>query len=236
MTAASRAKSTPEDPDLIVVLGVQRTGSTWLRTLLEQNVDGDVHVQRGHSPGHDPDADAVFVIMRDPWAWLVSFYKFQLHPVHGFLDRWWNRILHPPVDQYRAYRWWNYYLLSYESWERTLSGEMSTWVHYEDLLPDPGPRLAEALDEVGVPRRDTVEDEDRYQKDFSSPLSKILSPEKLGSSSFDPSYYTEKRYLDEYRGSHMRTLLEMANKRGLAQRFERFGYDLAEDVPPGDED
>lgn len=223
----------PADPELVVALGAQRTGSTWLRTLLERNVVGeDVTVRRGHSPLHETPADAYVVIMRDPWAWLVSFYEFQLHPVYGFIDKLWNKLLHPPVDRWRAYRWWNTYLMTYESWERTLPQERSAWVHYEDLLPDPRPELERVLDEVGLPRRETLEGDETYRKDFST-LGKVVSPEKLGSKTFDPTYYTEKRYLEAYRDSHMRELLEMARGRGLDDRFERFGYDLAEDVPPG---
>lgn len=223
---------TPEDPDEIVVAGVQRTGSTWLRTLLERNIVGeDITYRRVHSPVLEPDADAYFVIMRDPWAWLTRFYEFQLHPVFGFVDRLWNRILHPPVDRFRAFRWWNSYLLQYESWERTLPEERTAWVKYLDLLEEPEARLSAMLEATGVPHHDEVRRQQSYTKDFSSPLAKLFSPERFGSDTFDPSFYTEKEYLDDYRDSHMHELYDMAERRRLADRFERFGYDLAEDLP-----
>lgn len=226
-------RSAGEDESLRVeVLGVQRTGSTWARSLVHRNVDvPELLGGRLHRPVEPDAADAFVVIMRDPWAWLVSFYKFQLHPIFGFVDRVWNKILHPPVDRFRAFRWWDYNLLHYEQWATMLPEDRTAWLHYEQMLPDPADELAEALDHLGVPRKDPIERDTSYRKDFSSPLAKIFSPEALKASSFDPTYYTEKRYLEEYRDDHMRVLLETAQRRGLAERFERFGYDMAEDVP-----
>jgi hypothetical protein len=215
----------------VLVVGAQRTGSTWLRTLVETNLEADAEVRRVHAPEFDPPENRFLVIHRDPWAWLVRFYEFQRHPVHGFVDRLWNRVLHPPVDRYRAFRWWNAYLMLYELHEEILPEEHTAWIAYRDLLPDPRPRLADALDEAKVPRQDELEGYEGYTKDFSSPLAKLFSPERFGSDSFDPTYYTEKRYLDDYRDSQLRDLYEMAEKRGVAERFQRLGYDLAADVP-----
>lgn len=216
-------------PDKIVVYARQRTGSTWLQRLLDRNVPG-AEVDRDHTFPLK-DADAYFVLMRDPWAWLTSFYNFQLHPIWGFVDQVWNRVLHPPVDIWRAFRWWDMYLLSYELWDRELPEDRTAWLKYEDLLPDPTEALLEAADGIGVDLGDEVDHDRSYEKDFSNPLSKIFSPDVLPSSSFDPTYYTEKRYLSDYRDSHQRALYEMAVSRGIADRFEAFGYDMGEDVP-----
>lgn len=214
--------------DPIAIFARQRTGSTWLSKLLERNLDLD-RVRRYHAP-QDLDAERFVVLMRDPWAWLVSFYRFQLHPIWGVVDRAWNRVLHPPVDRWRAFRWWDMYLLSYEHWDRELPDDRTAWLRYEDLVPDPAEPLAEALTTLGF-EVDEVSTDRTYRTDFSNPLAKILDPSELPSRSFDPSYYTEKRYLEAYRPDVMRDLLELARSRGLARRFEAFGYDLAEDVP-----
>lgn len=226
---------TAEDDGLkIYGLGVQRVGSTWLMSLLQENVTAEeAQFAQSHVPVQPEEGGRYVMLMRDPWAWLVSFYRFQLHPVWGWIDRAWNKIVHPPVDDFRAARWWNSYLLSYEHWEATLPEDRTVFLRYEDLIPDPDPALGEALDEIGVPRRDPVQNYREYRKDFSSPLAKVpwIKPKDLPTKTFDPTYYTEKRYLQEYRPDHMRKLYWRASKRDLPERFEHFGYDLSADVP-----
>jgi hypothetical protein len=179
-----------DDGLTVCSVGVQRVGSTWLMRLLRQNLEAEpLVVNQTHVPIPPDHSDAYFVLMRDPWAWLASFYEFQLHPVFGVVDKVWNKILHPPVDDWRAARWWNTYLLSYERWETDLPEDRTVFLHYRDLLPDPNPVLGEAIDELGLQCRDPVRNERTYTKDFSSPLAKIFTPESLPSRSFYPTYY-----------------------------------------------
>lgn len=229
--AETPAGDPQDEGPTVQVLGAQRTGSTWLETLVERNLTAGRIGQGGrHRPHDGSSADAYLVTIKDPWAWLVSFYKFQLHPVYGIVDRVWNRILHPPVDKFRAARWWNMYLLSYERWRRDLPEDRTAWLRYEELLPDPRPELGKALESVGVPHRSPLESDTVHRADFASPLAKIYSPSEARDRSFDPTYYTEKRYLDAYRPDQMRTIFAMAKNRGYVERFRALGYDLAEDL------
>lgn len=201
---------------------VQRSGSTFVYQLLDRNgADVEWTGVGQHGPPFETEADGYVVVAKDPWAWLVSYYRYDTHPIVHLGSRLWNRLKHPPVDEYRAVRYLNYYVHAYWTWDRDLPSDRTAWVRYEDLLPDYEPELRRVADVLGLDLEEPLE---APQGDVSQ-RRPFLDPD------FDPSYYTEERYLDEYSEANMEAILERTRFHGLVEPIrDLVGYDMAEAV------
>jgi hypothetical protein len=206
--------------------GAFRTGSNYLKALLELNYDVDV-VNSGvgfkHMPvpaivaGREfvPPEDPILGSVKDPWSWLPSMWRY----VSGrgaqnvSCGATWTEFLrqpitvthggHPGFPRYRfasPVDYWNAMAANLGSLDRAIV------VRYEDVLEDPQAatgRVAERFDIasrpgpfIDVPQR-TVNMADRHR----TRLEQYVTPE-----TFDRRYYDERLYLAAFSRRDQRTV------------------------------
>ncbi len=211
----------PPDPVPVMKLhGTFRSGSNYVKALLELNYEVEVHNGDGgfkHAPypamfeGRDwiPPQTPVLVTVKDPHAWLTSMWRFVQGKgsQHVRCGSSWETFLVDPLIVFHGgfagfprYRfanpvdYWNamyYNLLS-------LDPEIRYVARYEDALAGPEvvcDRIAQQFDLSRV-TPEFIRITKRVQNMADRPRSTI--EDYAHESTFDPNDYTDKRYLDEF--------------------------------------
>ena len=205
---------------ILKVHGTYRSGSNYLKALLELNYDVDVRNGDGgfkHAPypavfGGSrwvPPPVPVLVTVKDPYSWLTSMWRYMngkgaRHTIGGST---WERFLHDPLivfdgdsDGFPRFRfadpidYWNamyYNLLSLDPRVRHL-------VRYRDSLTDPIRVCDGIAKQFGLARSSPrfIDVRQRVRNMADRPRSHI--EDYVHESPFDPTYYLDREYLNEY--------------------------------------
>lgn len=209
--------------------GCRRTGTTYLKAVVEANFEEvAVHNMEGGwkhglvEPG--ADVDGYLVVAKDPYAWLASMDRyFGTNPPQR-LWRWIESRIDPE---------WHFvktrallldgYFMKYAYWFDALEDRPHVYLRYEDLLEDLASSLGEIRDAFDLtPAGDRVEDVDRRTE---SPPPK--QPVGFGGA-FDPTYYTERRYLDDLDADEVEQINEYITFHRFEPVLDRLGYELVE--------
>jgi hypothetical protein len=143
----------------------------------------DNHILRQYTPEYLLNAcqDLKYLIStKDPHAYIVSFKKF--------------RARKQPWDEKKVKAWLNGYLESHKQWNKLYQDypDQCCLIKYEDLLSDKDVVLKSIQTKFGlVQKHDKLLNEERICR-ASTDHGLMYNKSK-----FDPSYYLDKRYLDD---------------------------------------
>ena len=214
---------TRPQPDSVPVLklhGTFRSGSNYSKALLKLNYEVEVNNGDGgfkHAPypamfaGRDwvPPTRPVLVTVKDPYAWLTSMWRFAQDKgsQHVECGATWNDFLVEPLIVFHGgfagfprYRfanpvdYWNamyYNLLS-------LDAEIRHVVRYEDTLSDPEAVCDRIAEQFGLLRMTTEFVRVTRRVRNMADRQRDTIDDYVQQTTFDPSYYTDRRYLDEF--------------------------------------
>lgn len=209
----------------IDVQGCRRSGTNWLKALLERNTTDEVDVHRGdpHTP-HLPDPAEgrwTVVITKHPQAWICSVERYLSREdpalVHAATQRYWLRrtLAESWIEKNR--RW-----LEASSPRGVSPRGMSGWprvsiVRYEDLLDD-----LEALAEV-IPEHVLK----RPLEDVTERAQPSHEPGEVNlEGGVNRAYYTEKRWAAEFDADDLRFLRSSFSHPAGEHVLDALGYEL----------
>lgn len=216
--ATSMAAEDSSTPKVHLTMhGAFRSGTNFVKTLLEVNWDVQVHNGRGgfkHAPIPALFADATWTVpdvvpigvVKDPWAWLVSMWRFveDRGGRHVEVGETWSAFLRSPIVVTDATfegfpRFWyaspvDYWLAMADS----ITSSTAWWVRYEDVLAAPWEVMARGAEQLGL---------DRTSDDFVVPRTRTMNmrdrgrsrlDEYVSSDVFDAAWYRDEAYLAEF--------------------------------------
>lgn len=201
--------------------GPRRSGTNVFTAVLERATDLDTEVPgwKHGVPGAVPEADVHLIHTKHPYAWLLS------------MERWWS--VSDRLDRLLV-RWharWNArdavmrahatrldaYAAGVRGWRCRLPDEATLLVRYEDVLE----HAASEVERVAAAAGGAVTGEPAL------PGGRVDSEGRQRSSSFDPTYYTERRWADELYPDEAAELDGYLDETGYRELFEDvLGYDM----------
>lgn len=221
---------TADRPVRLKQFGARRTGTNYLKALLELNFD-DVDVamheggwKHGVERPDELDPDGYLIVAKDPYAWILSVEE-HFRPYH--VQKVWDALTRAfkPFLSFRQTRAMTLetYLMKYAYWLELTQDRPHLLVRYEDLLED----LDETLDGIReafdlTPPGDGYRDIERRVKPADEEDEVNLD------GGFDPTYYTEKRYLDAYRDDELDRIARHLRERDFEPLVERLGYRIVD--------
>lgn len=203
----------------------RHVGSTWMKTLLADNLDVTVSERDGYKHTHPreddekdfpPDLDAydgVLATFRHPHAWLVnvSYTRQEPEPIQD------GKLRHYIHELY-AFKTHTYLDLVQEK------GGL-VW-RYEDVLPDPEQAVLDAADGLGVEApTGNVNVHPRRVDDLPDRIQARRNP---GESAADVNrrYYLDKLYYDDLPKRHFEQFNRHVRLSVGTSFLERLGYEL----------
>lgn len=201
--------------------GPRRTGTNVFTRLLERATDLDPEVPgwKHGVPSRVPQAQAHLIHVKHPYAWLLS------------MERWWGVWDRLERGLVRMHARWDArdaimrahatrldaYAGCLQGWRCRLPSERTEVVRYEDVLED-----AESVVERVVERAGG-----KLTGDPSLPDRRVDSTGTERGSSFDPTYYTERRWLDELHPDELAELDGYLDETGYRELFaDVLGYEM----------
>jgi hypothetical protein len=204
---------------LVHQFGPPRSGTNYLARLVELNFPQvELRDEGKHGPVLADEADAYLLAVKEPWAWIQSFASFMRHPEWDRPRELWYGLKGRSLEPLEAKRYLLVYLNELVGWRRWLPEPVAI-VQYRDLLTDLETVLAGLGDELDV------EEPDRGFRDVGDRLDSGGEPQD---SSFDPSFYVDRRYLDEYHEDEIEAILGFTQDSWREQAFAEIGMNLAE--------
>lgn len=201
--------------------GPRRTGTNVFSRVLERASDLDVDVPgwKHGVPSQPPEADAHLIHLKHPYAWLLS------------MERWWSVSDRFERGVVRMHARWDArdavmrahatrldaYAGRVQGWLCRLPDERTELVRYEDVLEDAQAVVRRVVETAGG----------EITGDPSLPGQRVDSKGRQASSSFDPTYYTERRWLDELHPDELAELDGYLDETGYRELFsETLGYEM----------
>lgn len=197
--------------------GVQRSGTNVTRKLLEMNFEDVEVVEEGkHGPFLGDDADAYVVTVKEPWAWLQSYWRYTSHSEWDLPRRFWYGLKGRSMEVPLAKHHLGFYINTLIGWKRSIPDPLIV-LQYRDLLGGLETLMDGVAEVLDLARADPVRR-----------IEARVAPEgHRTSSSFDPTYYTDRRYLDEYHPDEVEHLLDIVRGSWWEEALGRIGMDLA---------
>lgn len=201
--------------------GPRRTGTNVFTRVLEGSTDlsTDVPGWKHGVPLAVPEAEAHLVHVKHPYAWLLS------------MERWWSfsETLDRALVRMHA-RWdardavmrahatrLDAYAGNVQGWLCRLPEEDTVLVRYEDVLADVDSQVQRVVDAAGG----------RIVEEPALPGQRVDSRGTEREASFDPAYYTERRWLDELHPDELAELDGYLEETGYRELFAgELGYEL----------
>lgn len=201
--------------------GPRRTGTNVLTVTLEQytDLDTDVPGWKHAIPETVPAADAHVIHVKHPYAWLLS------------MERWWGVGDRVERTLRKAHAAWDArdavmrahatrldaYAALVRGWRCALPSERTLVVRYEDVLRDVSREVERIAETAGA----TVEGTPAL------PGQRVDSRGSKTKTSFDPTYYTDERWVEELSRSELEELDGLVDECGYRSLFEgTLGYKL----------
>lgn len=183
------------------------------------NLATDVPGWKHGVPLEIPNASAHLVHVKHPYAWLLS------------MERWWS--LPGPIDRslVRMHARWDArdaimrahatrldaYAGCVQAWLCRLPSEATELVRYEDVLRDVGAVVERVVETAGG----EIVDEPRL------PGARVDSQGSKRSSSFDPTYYTQRTWVEEFHPNELEELGGYLEETGYGELFtQTLGYEM----------
>lgn len=210
------------------VVGCRRTGTNYLEVVLEDNFDVEVYAHEAGwkhgllDPGTRADLDGFVLIAKDPYAWLPSMERFYGSNPPQRVWQWIERA-YDADHHFRKTRGLllENYFMKYAYWFETLADDAYHYVRYESLLGD----FEASLDAIRDALDLAVVKDPYVDVDVRVGAARFDSERRLGGS-FDPTYYTEDRYLDEYTPAERDRVADYVRENGFAPLMKRLGYEV----------
>lgn len=209
-------------------LGCRRTGTNYLEVVVEDNFDADVVAYQGGwkhgliEEGARDRFDGHLIVAKNPYSWLVSIEKFYGTNPPQNLWRWIERV-HDAEWHFKKSRGvlLESYFMKYAYWFEVLRDRPHHVVRYEDVLDDFEAEMA------ALGKALKLEPSGDGFRDVDVRVGASRSPEerRLGQP-FDPSYYTERRYLEELGDEELSRITTYIKRKGFEPVLDRLGYDL----------
>lgn len=210
----------------VAVLGVLRSGTNYLKFLLESNYHVAAHFSDfgwkhagipifNRGSGYEYPDEPVFFIVKNPYAFVISLHKYYLAHRANIIshDAFENFLTQPIVlfdsqlknspqmrfsnpIQYWNYVYWNLETLSKEKFQ-------VLGFSYEDLLADPaGIAAVEQSFQFRKKTSETVIPRNQLKR-LGGTASALAADQYETDKSFDSAYYTEKKYLNQFSGKQL---------------------------------
>lgn len=235
--------SRPSKDDLpkVAVVGALRTGTNYLKFLLETNYRvsagfsdfgwkhaGVAIFNRGS--GYDYPNVPLFYIVKNPYAFVVSLHRYYVaHKKNIISHETFDRFLTQPIVlfdsqlkdspqmrfsnpiQYWNYIYWNLENLSREKFR-------SLGFNYEDLLANPdGIRTLEQMFRFQKRTDETVVPRNQLKR-LSGVTADVAGGQYETDDSFDSGYYIEKKYLEDFSKEQLRFIRDEVDHGLMARR------------------
>ena len=221
--------------------GPFRTGSNYLKALLELNYDVQVTNGDGgfkHAPvpalmtGRDfiPPPVPILGTIKDPWSWLPSMWRYVSGrgAAHVTCGRTWLQFLREPMTVthgghrgFPRYRfaspvdYWNAMAANLGSLDEAIV------VRYEDVLGDPRAATQRVADRFELPRSGGPFVEVRRRTLNMADRKRARVEEYVTSEEFDRGYYDDRRYLEAFSPRERRTVRSQLDDELMRQfRYE----------------
>lgn len=216
----------PEASHVLKQFGCRRTGTNYLKALVERNfVDVEVRDYEGgwkhgiEVPG-DRLPDGYLIVAKDPYSWLLSMERyFGRSPpqrVWELLERTFT-----PEAHFKKTRGLllELYAMKYAYWlERTADATRAV-VRYEDLLDDLDGTLAGIGETFDLERAG-----DGFEDIHGRLRARGPGEPTETEGSFDPSYYRDERFLDEYDPHDLTLIADRLESPGFDGLLDALGY------------
>lgn len=225
--------ATPKSGCVLKQFGCRRTGTNYLRALVERNLD-DVEVwdyeggwKHGIETPTDRAPDGYLIIAKDPYSWLLSmeryFGKSPPQKVWELLER-----AFTPEAHFKKTRGLllELYTTKYAYWLERTEDRPRVVVRYEDLLEDLESVLGEIRDAFDLQPTDGTFEDISGRLQARGP-----GEETETKGSFDPGYYREERYLEEYTTRDLELIAERLREPGLDRVLDALGYEVRDPGP-----
>jgi DNA-binding transcriptional regulator of glucitol operon len=169
----------------VKIFGAMRSGNNLMKFLLQTNFRAEIITSSAGGWTHGlyrvPEIYGkevnVVVMSKHPLAWLPSMFRFQRQTM----------TFHQFATRSGAVGRWN---TLYRDWTEVRLEECGmSFVRYEDLIVDPEAVMKRVASEIGA---------ERNSKPFHMPKGKMTTTGKVSDERFDPTYYTERRWMDHY--------------------------------------
>lgn len=188
----------------VKVFGLKRSGTNLVEFLLERNYV-NVTLSRNAESGwkhtfnrvqwlYGSQLPSVFVV-KDVFAWLVSVWKWEnktaKQSVYGYNEAGKGALFTDFVHRGHQPELW---ATMNDHWLHTCNA----LVKYEDLLKEPEKAVENVADWLACDSGQRLEKKD---EPFIVPVGRMgTTSNELKDSAFDPTWYTEKRYMSRYNG------------------------------------
>jgi len=213
---AMMVKKIEDDMVTVQLHGLQRTGTNWLKLLLEENFKIRVLTSLAGSKHEHYIAPRlidrelpVIIMTKNPWAWLTSMYRqVKCVPYYrqatGFDDFLHGPFIFPstnalvwspnPIQHYNAMHY-NWLQIQLETNKKFI-------LRYEDVYEKTEEMLTQIAGNVGAERKNSDE---LFNPDMRvGPMAEATSRDvSLTANKFDRSYYDDEKYFKEFSEDQM---------------------------------
>ena len=210
-----------------------RSGTNYVQSLLVDNYYVDVFTNRGswkHGYHVSPHLGMDIVVSsKDPYSWLVSMHRhaksnryLKANPSFSvflrdrlILQPFVSEDLHGPIRSNNPVDYWNN---MYYHWYHTRPAPFKRYVlRYEDILEDPTTYIEALADTLRLSRR-----QGPMIMSDNVAMPSMDAAKKFGAKKFEKTYYTEKKYLDEYNKDDLAFVNENLDK----EVMELYKYEM----------
>lgn len=200
------------------IYGAFRSGTNYVKTLLEVNYDTWIRSRGGgfkHAPvpalfvgsaGWVRPPEPVIGVVKDPWSWLPSAWRYASGPGSNNFDcaGTWEAFIRSPIWVYSGAfegfpKYW--YRTPVDYWiamAASMSSSGNSVLRYEDVLDAPERACSVLAEKLGLKRT---------TKDFVAPMTttkrggderQVRLEDYVTDVVFDKSYYQNREYMDWY--------------------------------------
>jgi hypothetical protein len=202
----------------VKLYGAFRSGTNFVKSVLELNYDAWVRTRAGgwkHGPvpavfegsgDWAPSAAPILGVVKDPWSWLVSFWRYADGPGKTNVDcaPTWEGFLRSPISVYNGAmpgfpkQWYRTPVDYWITMAVSPGAAGGTTVRYEDMLLSPRETANALADQLGLTRQNSkfVVPTDSSPRGGDA-VFKTATDVATGVA-FDAAIYTERQFMHAY--------------------------------------